>query len=543
MRRIVSVWILLILLFVALPNGVAHAWFLGEAPLLAIDGEKLYRADFAQWWESWREKDMAFPETPDEFIDWHLLAREANQMELYLEPNYQKKVDTFVKARTLLLYKQEEIDSRIKVDDQLLWSRYEAEYCPRWRVSLLYFDDEERAAQALQKIKAGEDSFEKLREKAQSEDGIIDMAEKNFRKNFQPDGWGEVLNTMVEGDVAGPLALNQGVALVLFLEKKGADQEDFIARKKHIRKKEWGVQQSRLTLELLKRLREKYAVEVDEEVMAALSLETEPTEELAEQFLVKAERLQVTAGDFFRLIRKEADFRHSSGFYKGETTEALKKRVLNNLLSQVLTTWAAIDRHYEQEEPFSHVYRFYTRHRLIKELENRLFVSGPPDEAELLAFYEKHLADYTRPAQVSIAVLEDDSKLGEKIWADLSKGADFFTVAAKYYSRHPVVQEVPFEHLEPTVKEVVNGLAVGEVSRPFTVREHTALVKLVAKRPAEPIPFEAVRKEVLQRVARERYNQTRNRFLQGLREHSRIEVNHKTWASIVKDYGEKKSAN
>jgi len=521
----------------------ATAWSWTEKPLLRIDGDKFSRADFEHWWANWREKDMSFPEDPGEFVDWQLLVREARQMELYMEPNYRRKVDTFLKARSLMILKEKEIDARIDVNDKRLWDRYVSEYCPRWRVELLSFDDEQLAAQTLQSIKKGEASLAEFRDGGKVVEGVTYLGEKTYRRNFKPEGWEARLNSLKVNEITGPIALGKGFVLLNLLAKEGPDQEDFAANMARIKKDEWDNQQAILTIELLVGLRKQYNVEVNEEALAAMDPAVDPPEEEAAAILVKTAHLQVTVGDFLAMVRKEVKFRLESGFYKGESDADLKKRVLNNLLSQTLTARAALDKHYEEEEPFSHVFRFYTQHRLISELERRLFATAPPDDAAVGAYYKAHIAEFTKPEVVSVAVLEDDAKLGEKIWTEISLGADFFAVAGKYYSRHPVVQDIPAEHLEPTVRAVVAGLAEGEVSRPFDVKEHTAMVKLVARRAAEPIPLDTIRDEMIRRIKRERYEDARKNYLDQLKSRSRIEVNHKVWASILKEFGEGNSAD
>ncbi|MCF6188719.1 MAG: hypothetical protein L3J49_14745, partial [Desulfobulbaceae bacterium] len=104
-------------LILLLSVSFVHAGWLpwGNSALVTIDGREYSGDDFRVWWENLREKDMVLPETPDPFVDWVLMFREAERMQLYQDPDYRKKVLTFLKARTLMLLKAEEVDSRISI--------------------------------------------------------------------------------------------------------------------------------------------------------------------------------------------------------------------------------------------------------------------------------------------------------------------------------------------------------------------------------------------------------------------------------------------
>jgi len=536
--------LLILALFFCLAQATqSHAWFWQESPLVIIDGQTFFKSDYQDWWNNWREKGMKFPAEPDEFINWHLLAREAQAMELYLEPVYRKKVDTFLKARSLMLYKQEAIDSKINITDDILWARYEKLFCPRWHLELLYFKDEEVGQKTMDEIQAGSVTFSQLMEGEKTATGPHPLGKKWFRKNLLPEGWLEILSSLKQGEISGPHAMSNGFVIMNLLAVGDPDKEDFESIRDGIRKEEWDEQQAQLTLALFRELKKSYQVEVDEDLLSSLSLEDDPHGEIAEKILVETSNWKISAGEFIKLLSREESFRHSSGFYKGESLEGLKNRVLNSLLSQSLTSLAAVDRHFEEQPPFKAVFQFYTQHRMIKELERRMFqVDKDPDDKLVEQYYQDHIAQFSKPAMVSIAVLEDDEKLGEKIWEEVSRGEDFFAAAAKYYSHHPVAQDIPLKHLEPTVREVVSNLAVGEVSRPFSVGKHTALVKLVANKPSQPIPLDHVKDDIVKKVRKQQFTQMRNEYLGQLRMRSSIEINEKMWTKTKEELGGGKSA-
>lgn len=130
-------WLVLCtLFFVGISSHNACAWFWNDSVLMTINGEKYSTQDYRNWWQNWQEENMPLPESPDEFMNWQLMAQEGSRMQLESEPGYQRKVETFLKVRSLMILKNEEIDSKVKPTRKELWAMYEKDYCPRWNIAV-----------------------------------------------------------------------------------------------------------------------------------------------------------------------------------------------------------------------------------------------------------------------------------------------------------------------------------------------------------------------------------------------------------------------
>lgn len=535
MRELIrTLGLILALMLLATESPLAWPW--GPKTLVTINGENHTSEDFENWWANWKEKDTPFPDTPEPFIEWHLLAQEAISMELFREPTYQHKVETFLKVRTLLILKNEAVDSKIKIKDLDIKNRYEKEYVPRWRVKALYFNGEEQATQAFEKLTSGGLALSDLEQWPAANGGPSHFEERWLRPKDAPGAWRDVLGRMETGETAAPFEIPNGFAVLHIVEKKGPEPADLESLSQRIRKNIWDIRQAELTDELVRGLQEEYQVKVDRELLAELDPANVP-EELLDKPLIMTKRGQVPVRVFVEQVRKEQGMRTRHGFNKQET-EALKERILGGIISQTLTSWAALDRHYEEKPPFKWVFRFYCQHRLIRELERRLFEpEAIVSDDEIAAYYQAHLAEFTRPETVNIAVLEDDAKLADKIWGEIIRGEDFFDVASKYYSRAVPVRELPFEHLDPVVKEVVSKLAKGEVSAPFEVSGRSTLVKLIDRKEARPLPLEMVRANISPRFQGEKCAALRADYVAQLKAKSDITVNENVWEAIKRELG------
>lgn len=531
---------ILLVLFSTLILGYGNlwgAWPWGKTTLVTINDETFTKEDFQHWWVNWKEKDTPFPERPEPFIEWHLLVQEATSMELYQEPTYRQKVNTFLKARALMLLKNEAVDSKIRIRDKDLWARYKEQYSPQWHVRILHFDQEIQARQICEDLGSGRLVLSDMAEQAMIDKGIVNQEDKWLRPRNCPGPWRDALAGLGTGQVTQPLEMGKGFVCLCLQDKKGPEKADFDSLKSKIRLKVQKLRQSELTSELVRRLRKKYEVTVDEELFTELDVNNTP-EELMDKILITTNRVNVPVRVFLDQLHKEQSLRGYRHFQTKEAADYLKKMVLDRIIAQTLTSWESLDRHYEERAPFKWVYRFYCQHRLIKELERRLFVpEAEVKDEEVAAYYEQHPDEFAGPEVVSIVVLEDDKRLADKIWAEVKRGADFFSVVRKYYAREIPVRRVPVDHLDPVMKEVVNKLTKGEVSAPFEVKGHSSMVKLVNRTVASRSPLSEVQEQIAQRLRQEKSDRLRRNFIRQLQARSDITINEKAWRDLRKEYG------
>lgn len=531
---------ILLVLFSTLILGYGNlwgAWPWGKTTLVTINDETFTKEDFQHWWVNWKEKDTPFPERPEPFIEWHLLVQEATSMELYQEPTYRQKVNTFLKARALMLLKNEAVDSKIRIRDKDLWARYKEQYSPQWHVRILHFDQEIQARQICEDLGSGRLVLSDMAEQAMIDKGIVNQEDKWLRPRNCPGPWRDALAGLGTGQVTQPLEMGKGFVCLCLQDKKGPEKADFDSLKSKIRLEVQKLRQSELTSELVRRLRKKYEVTVDEELFTELDVNNTP-EELMDKILITTNRVNVPVRVFLDQLHKEQSLRGYRHFQTKEAADYLKKMVLDRIIAQTLTSWESLDRHYEERAPFKWVYRFYCQHRLIKELERRLFVpEAEVKDEEVAAYYEQHPDEFAGPEVVSIVVLEDDKRLADKIWAEVKRGADFFSVVRKYYAREIPVRRVPVDHLDPVMKEVVNKLTKGEVSAPFEVKGHSSMVKLVDRTVASRSPLSEVQEQIAQRLRQEKSDRLRRNFIRQLQARSDITINEKAWRDLRKEYG------
>lgn len=528
------IWMFVFLLLWGGMNQEAHAWFWDDDVLVTINGSKYTEQDYRDWWRSWQEENMAVPDSTAEFINWQLLAQEGLRLQLDTEPSFRRKVETFVKVRSLMMLKNEEVDAKAKPTPEQLWAMYEEQYCPRWRIAVFFFATEEQAQAQAAALQQGEISTEELRELGHGEGGPLFYEAKWLRVPQITEEWFAALKGRQPGHITTPQPKGNYFIILHFMAEKGPDKEDFASVKKTIAAKVKDRLSGERTAALVEKLKKKYQVEVDEEFLAEID-ETPLEMERAEKAVITTNAGEISAGAVQAMMAKERQFRKQYKF-AAEDPDRLKERVVANMLAQTLISWEAMDRHYEKRPPFAAVYDFYRKHRLTKEIEKRYIKpQATVDEAEARAYYDAHQDEFSHPEMVSYILVEAEENLVKRMRREIAEGADFFKVVGKHFPGGLPVQQMPVNHLDPGLSSPLLALSKGEVSMPFTMNNNSAMVRLVNRRAAMPLPFPQVKDEIVKKLGDEKFTAARREFLDLLKERSAITVNKKVWNRLQKE--------
>ncbi len=531
MHKVILASILLLVLVGLVPLP-CHGGSGGEETLITIDGTPYTSGDFLVWWENRRQDETTpFPETPDPFVDWLLLFREAERMQLYQDPAYRKKVLTFLKARTLMLLKAEEVDSRIVISEQALRNRYRRDYVPRYLVNILFFRSRESADRLLAALGPGPVDGEKLRRLAAGGDAPFTLQSGWYRPGGIDPQWRRVLDGLGQGRMSGPVAWKKGVVVLHCQEVRTGDEEDFAEIRAQVRRVLWKEEERRLTIALLRELRRKYHVRVDRERLQRLDI-SRPDDDFSDQPLIETDGGVVTERQFMLQVRRMQRFRRRNGF-REDTSDAFREQILNAIIDQTLTSWEALARHYEKKPPFAATYTYYCRHRMIRSLEERIFQDRTgiqPDDVR--RYYREHRQEFTRPEIIRMAIVEGSEEEMNELWTEVAMGGDFLALARQRLGHAPLVRDIPVDHLQPRVRQVAAGLTRGELSPVFSVNGHVSLLLLVDRTPARLQPLAEVGEQIRRRLRKQRRAAARKDFLVRLRARSSIGINSEAWRRL-----------
>ena len=524
-----------LLLSISFSLPLQGAWFpWGSQTLVTIDGQEYSSEDIKSWWENWQEKDMTFPETPAPFVDWILLVNEAERMKLYESPEYRKKVLTFLKARTLMYLKGEEIDEKITISDDELWKQYLKSHAPQYQLNIFFFKEQETAQAFVDKLGQAGISNAEFASKHGREDGYYSQRSEWYRPVAINPGWLPILNELEEGKMSPPVPYKHDFVVLRLQDVVEGNKTDFAMMKKQLHEKVWKEKETKLTVDLLTRLREQYHVRIDSERLEQLDIET-PDYTGSDEPLILTDQGNISEKIVLAKIRQVQRFRRQNGFMV-ENNFKFKNQVVNGIIDQTLTSWEALARKYEEKPPLEAIYTFYCQHRMTKALEQRIFIpQAVVTEEEIKAFYESNLALYTRPEIVRMAIVEGTETALNKLWLETALGADFMTIAQKRTGHEIPIRDIPANHLHPDVKAVVDKLSKNEVSKAFTVDNHVSVVQLIDRKGKEVMPLAEVKEEIKKSLFESKLATLRQNYLDKLRDEYTVKIDDTAWQNLRKE--------
>jgi parvulin-like peptidyl-prolyl isomerase len=515
--------------------AASPAFFWGDQDLVTINGTGFSTDDYRAWWREWREAEMPVAQSPDAFVDWVLLYQEAQAMELDQNPDYKRKLAVFLKVRSLMQLKQEEVTSHTRMPaDKELWDDYIKEHTPIYNLRLVSVNSIE-AAEAIRQVLAGGAALSETVKLAGLEKAseVLD-ATGPLRAEKLPEPIRSALADAIVGQVGGPVFYGHVWYFYEVLDRNDGNETDFSGFKDELIRQALKRQENRLTFELVEFLKKQYQVMVNEDLIAGMTPEGFP-EESADQVAVQVGKTMLPVKNLYRAVAKEHALRGSAQ-RNPENFENTKKRVINEAVIQTVTGLEAINRHYEDRPPLQQTYAFYRQHRLIKELEKTLIlpaVKVGDAEAEAEAYYNEHPELFSRGGLVELAMVETkETALAERLEMQLKAGEEFFQVMQPLAPTGVETSRVLVDRLQPVLRKAVEALAPGQVSGAVRDGETIYFLKLIREGEKEFISFTKVAEQILTQLHETRFADDKARLLKQLRSRSTIDVNRSEWNKL-----------
>jgi len=357
-------------------------------------------------------------------------------------------------------------------------------------------------------------------------------------KGIDP-GWKLLFEKSEPDTVIDPVNYGNGPYLHYVKEVKGSDEEDLSTLREQIRKDLWKEQEGAYTAALLDRLRKEYQIEVDEDRLAALDINA-ADDTFTDAPIITNTRQNTSEKEFIAVIRRLIKTRPllSHEDLTGDKLSELKNETLNNIISQALTNWASLDKHYEEKEPFKTEYDFNYGHRLVLALEDQIAAS-PPDitEEEIKQYYQDNIVQYTQPTMVKFYIIDETQGPIDKLWADVAVGMKFRPALEAISEKNVEPNYTPANHLDPEVRSVLDRLNDGETSRIFTAQGVRVMVHLVEKTPEAPLPLEKVENSIRKSLTLQAKIKAYNVYLDKLKKKVDIKIKEQRWEAILDELG------
>lgn len=157
-------------------------------------------------------------------------------------------------------------------------------------------------------------------------------------------------------------------------------------------------------------------------------------------------------------------------------------------------------------------------------------LKSDPGPQEIAAYYQAHRTEFARPERVRLRqILTEDRATAERALREIAGGADFAQVA-RQLSRDPGAAsggfqgELSREDLPAAFAEVIFALQPGEVSRLVPAEYGFHIFQVVSRSPAEVVPLEQARGEIVERLRQERADRALTELVGEARRQYNVEV-------------------
>lgn len=523
-------------LFIVLTLLASNAFsFWGqEKPLVTISGSEHVAQDYLNWWQEWRE-GPELPDSPQEYIDWLLLAEEAKQMQLEDQPVYKKKVEVFLKVRSLMLLKKEEVSEKMDwPDEERLRQIYTEEHTPLWQLRTVTFQDRLQL-----------DAFMELKKNA------LDLSTEQLLESL-PEAYGETtlssavmerqsklpadISTLVQDNkdqrFTKPYLWNNTWQIIEILGFNAGSDQDFESQRDAIHHHYLQKQRSRLTTALINTLMKKHQVEINKDVLAKITYEG-VEEQFEGQTVIQILSYNITAAELYRVALQQ--YQSFSGYEnKGVAFKRVINRVINDIISQNLTNAEALERHYELEPPLKSTFEFYCNNRLIKELERILIAPKVTlTEKEQRQAYEDQKESFSGPAMVEIIRVDTDNEaLANQLNESLRQGKPFEQTLLPLSPDGFTKETLPVAHLSDAIQTAIAPLSSGTSTLVDEDGTFT-FIKITKSEHQQYAQYDDVKAMLSEQLKRQKYAQLRQELIQKLRNRSTIEVDQQQWQQCL----------
>jgi peptidyl-prolyl cis-trans isomerase C len=251
------------------------------------------------------------------------------------------------------------------------------------------------------------------------------------------------------------------------------------------------------------------------------------------QVVAKVDGVAITVGEFAERINKQSPYIRAR-----YTSIERKKEFLDNMVRFEVLAKEAQRRGFDKDPEVVHSLKQAMIQKLMKEeFENPTAAANVP-EAELKKFYDEHLDEYRKPEQVRISqIVTKDKKTADKAAAQAKAKPQDAKLFRDLVTQHSVDEESKarggdVRYFGKDDAEIAKGVIaaafalqnIGDVAAPVQTDKGFVVVKLTGRRKELNRTFEEVKKQIENRLYRERRTKGMEDFVSGLKGKAKIEV-------------------
>lgn len=461
----------------------------------------------------------------EKVIDRQLLLQEARRIGLDHEPDIEQAMESLRALRAADRFYQDEVKSKVVVSDEAMAAAAERmEF--RFQARHIVVESRAAAAEALERVQAGQDFGEVARQVSQaptaSKGGYLGILRWG---QLEPD-LEERLWSMKPGEISEPFETREGWNLLYATERVAVEPPPLDKVKRYIGAVLAKRQTRQRSDALFHDLAARWKTQIHEKALLEVLKASGAREPSPDVVVAEAAGERITLADL--LARVDLD-------KVRRLRDAMGLRAMRHFLEddifRVLLRKEALARGYgEKPEIVREIERRKSELAVDRLLSKVVFAGLDVNDGEAEAYWKAHAEKFTEPEAVRLSIiLAETEEEAKSALAEVRSGGDFARLARKL-SKDRASAELGGEigwlvkgRVDPEMERAVFSLPEGESGIART--RFGYVVFQVRSRKAERVkPFVEVREEARTLALREKSNRTLNRWLKKLREASVIEI-------------------
>jgi parvulin-like peptidyl-prolyl isomerase len=251
------------------------------------------------------------------------------------------------------------------------------------------------------------------------------------------------------------------------------------------------------------------------------------------QVVARVDGVAITVGEVADRINKQSPYIRAR-----YTSVERKKEFLDNLVRFEVLAKEAQRRGYDKDDEVVHQQKQAMIQKLMKEeFENPSAPTGVP-EADLKKFYDEHIDEYRKPEQVRISqIVTKDKKTADKVASQTKakpQDAKLFRDLVTQYSIDDESKSKggDVRYFGKDDAQIAKGVIdasfalekIGDVAGPVQTDKGFVVVKLTGRRKEMNRTFDEVKKQIENRLFRERRTKGMEDFVTGLKAKAKVEI-------------------
>ncbi len=200
--------------------------------------------------------------------------------------------------------------------------------------------------------------------------------------------------------------------------------------------------------------------------------------------------------------------------------KTIRDKFLDNLVSKEILKIEAKKEKVKLSKEQQKKLEDFKNELLINALLDRHLGKIKVSDKEAAEYYREHKSEFTTPAQVRAShILVQTEKEAEDLIKRLKKGADFAKLAQQFSLDHVSAKkggDLGYFSKDQMVKPFADAafsLKVGQISKPVKTRFGYHIIKVTDKKRASLQPFPLVKKQIKEKLLREKQQKAFDAFL------------------------------